>query len=309
MHSNNTNFATFSSFEKLKNEIGYSVANHYGRQVIVTTPPTKEDMFIELGYKYSKIIRDDYSNNFIIRYIDFDDILHLPIHIKNEKFVIFWEDYGTFNTRLLEKYNNMLSEGEKTILRIANTKLSKSRLVDIGLNPIREIFEALIAFPEGCSKKNIDDSHKKYVPFLKNLDYIELNNSRIIKGNKFQSLEVTFGGSIESEDFLNILIGDVIYHGFPYLKEKKRINHLTPLLRLTNTNYISSLMSNRRTHFKIDDFLSSMKSMYHSSHSYLKTNSYLKELTRIDLLEKTPSNYYLPSKKVFEEYSSSVEFI
>ncbi|MCI0497703.1 MAG: hypothetical protein L0Z54_05375, partial [Thermoplasmata archaeon] len=200
-----------------------------------------------------------------------------------------------------EMETRLLEDAEASLLRCTSLKLVQTPLVRNGLNPIVEIITALIEMDE-LPVRMLSTKQRKYLPFLRDLDYVKERNDIIVRANRFEQVFLPGDQSDESEMF-NALIGEIAERGFPYLKTDMKITHLTPLLRTGNVFYYTSLINEGPIPLEAKTVPTLYTRYYgrRSSKGGIKTLTYIRELSEVGILEKE-GRYLQPNADAWERF-------
>lgn len=240
----------------------------------------------------------------MLKFIGLDNIEHLQVFNKDDKLVVDWIDRDSILDSAKNEMNHLINKTEKAILSSAKDNFSRSYLVKNSLNPIIKILRLLFV-KEGFSKDLIESKNRKYLRFLNNLNFININENRISVGKEIDKYYL-YDKEIEETEKLHSILGEIIEHGHSFLKTEMKINHIDPFLRITNANFFPSSLKNEKLHFEPKDFESSMKNLYGKSKRTSDIQNYLKELELVNVFD-VEDGYYSPSETVWNSYKNKIK--
>ncbi len=238
----------------------------------------------------------------ILKFIGLNDIESIEVVRRDGKYIVNWLDKEEVAKGVDAEMRHLVDRSEKAILNITKQRLVRTSILRNGLNPIIEIIGLLIREGE-FKKREVAQNNLEYLKFLKNLNYIDLEDSTVFGGKELNKFYLDKEDNLSETELIDIVLGDILKDGYPYLKEMMRIKHVTPFLRLTNANLFPSSIKGERVHFQLDDFIRSEKTLYGKTkvNPRIKTLNHLNELERVGVFD-VEDGYYVANEGVWEDY-------
>lgn len=281
------------------------IKKEYGRGVYISDKKIDDkEGAIYLGCSIPKVIEDKYKEETILKFIGLDDIGMIDVSFEENKFVVDWAERDLITNSAEYEMNNLLSRTEKAVLYSAKKNFSKSYLVKNSINPIIKILRLLFV-EEGFSIKKIESEKRKYVDFLNNLNFLELDENKIYPGTEMEKYHLA-NRKIEETEKLHSILGEILEQGHSFLKTEMKINHLDPFIKITNANFFPSSLKREKLYFTPEDFNKSMKNLYGKRKSDSDIQNYLKELEEVDVFE-VEGGYYFPTEDIWDSYQTNLD--
>ncbi|MGM0509723.1 MAG: hypothetical protein ACQESD_01160 [Thermoplasmatota archaeon] len=300
--------STFKSISELEDSINFEVQKKYGRAAFISNKNLdgNGNGQIYLGCSLPKVIEDKHKKETVLKFIGLKDLDALEVNKKEGKYVVDWIEKEDLINSTEAEIRRLINKTERALLNTAKKNFVQASILRNGLNPIIEVTGALLKYNE-ISKNLLNQHESNYLDFLNNLNFIDIKDSKVIPGKEINKYYLNSKTKIDEQELLDTILSEILEKGYPFLKEKMRINHLTPFIRITNSNLFTSSIKGERLHFDVKDFIRTEKTLYGKgkTHSEIKTLNYLRELERVNVFD-VEDGYYISNEEIWDNYNESI---
>lgn len=258
----------------------------------------------KVGAVVPEIVQDPSTDEKVVSFLRHEGVSRLRFTEEGDEMVSEPLDRGVFGEKLEGKRQNLVRRAEETLLNVTKEKIAKVQPVGVGLNPIREI---LIQVNEHDSFEVTKEKHRRYVPLLTGLGYVEAEGPILRPAEDLQKFEQAKGEILNSPEFYDALLGEILQRGYSELVENLGVQHVTPIVRLATTYYWLSAQYGEPLDLGPDDFRTSVKKLHRDySIQRWKVENYLIEMDRAGILNRKNGSY-TRDQDIWEDYQEEAE--
>jgi hypothetical protein len=262
----------------IKDSLGKSVFINDVRKV-----NSRENLYL-IGITIDKYI-EDYEKPSILKFIQVKDLLAIRSVKKINEIKIEMPSREDIQKRYLDRKKELILRSENILINEYAGNFVKIPYIQIGLNPIKQIFVSLLDFGSitleeiFSSNNRKKERTRKYIDFLENTDFIIVDGGEIFPGEEFHKYDLS---DIRMDE--NLLLKDVLIRGFRFINEELRIRILTPYLEYANAYYLQSHYADEILKMHYKEIYRHYNEMYSRNKQFYKVYADLKELSKNNIL-------------------------
>ena len=252
----------------------------------------KNNYFFDIGISYPDIIIDRNSEPFL-KYISINSVFNIKAKKFPTGYNIKIPDRNEIHKDFTNKKENLTRLAEQALLTNIGEKLVKLSKVQNGLNPIKEIILNLYDVGElsvnEIYRRKTKEKGKKYLDFLKSLNYIEIKNEKVIQGNQMTKFDLV---KSTLHDIDKILL-EILKRGYKYIKTELNIYILTPYLELANAYYLKSFFAEKLLNMNVIDIERHYSELYkrYTKKPTYQINANLLEMNEVEIIQRQKDGY------------------
>lgn len=257
---------------------------------------------ITIKADYPKIIKDDKTNENIIKFITINSIGKLQISSGR---VIEFTPRDMITKNILDTLSLQKMRIETELVRVAAPNLSKLKEALQVLEPYKMF---LTEFYHNNSVKISEleefgpEKSRKYIQYLRlleDLDLIKKEENKFIYTSKMAQIQASLHNF---DSFRRKIIEIIMQRRYTMLKEVFNIQRFEPYIRLSNSYYKPSIEANKMLYLLDSSLFYTYSSLYDAKPS-LKFRSNLRDLVEIEVLRKE-NEYYHGTPKIFNKLTT-----
>lgn len=287
------------SLEAAQRELPTLLKYRVGQTAFVSAPSRTAEPgthVVTLGCTRPRIIRDPRTDEGVLTFRRFNNVATAQIEKAPGGFKITLPERKTFFESAERLEDAILVRSETAFLDSAESRLAQSPIVQNALNPVIEILRVM----KQDQKVPLQElrGRKAYVDFLDGLRYVTVRDGVVHPG---PALLDFWSRQLSQEQIL----GDVIRQGYPHLTGPLNIQQIVPYVRAANAYFWPSHQVGRPLQFRIQDFATSLKRLYHGRYkqSYVKLTSHVSDLTDIGVFQEE-GNYRTAIGEVWNRFET-----
>lgn len=296
----------YAGREQLEEELERELLTRIGNGVFVERidQTTGNAVQAKVGAVVPEVVQDPSTDEKVVSFLRHEGVTRLRFTEDEDQMLSEPLDRDAFASKLEDKRQNLVRKAEETLLDATKEKIAKVQPVGVGLNPVREI---LIQVNENDSFQITKEKHRRYVPLLSGLGYVEADGSILRPGEALLKFEQAEGEILNYPEFYDALLGEILERGYSELVENLGVQHLTPIVRLATTYYWLSAQYGEPLDLSPGDFQTSVKKLHRDySIQRRRVDNYLIEMDRAGILSRTNGSY-TGDPDVWERYEEKVE--
>jgi hypothetical protein len=265
----------------------------------------KNNYFFDIGISYPDIIIDRNSKPFL-KYISINSVFNIKAKKFPTGYNIKIPDRNEVHKDFINKKENLTHLAEQALLSNIGEKLIKLSKVQNGLNPIKEIIINLYDVGElslnEIYRRKTKEKGKKYLDFLSSLNYIIINNEKVLPGNQLTKFDLV---KSTIQDIDKILL-EILKRGYKYIKSELNIYILTPYLELANAYYLKSFFAEKLLNMNIIDIEKHYTELYkrYTRKPTYQINANLLEMNGVEIIQKQREGY-IGYEDVFSKFNEN----
>lgn len=278
----------------IENNLNIILKRKIGQGIFVSKSVKINDSLsnIILGADCPRIIDDSKTNERIVKFLRFDSVGLIELKKEDKGFEITLPFVDEIENKINLKLNNLLFSVENAILENAHEKLVEIPLVQISLNPIKEILltihqNGFMEIKDFIKNKGLQKA-TRYIHFLNNLDFIRCENERCIAGNRTIELEHILSSENEQKLYKKLL-ANVLQHGYGSIHDYLKLTCLTPYIRWTTSYFLPSIQTNKLLFVTEKLLRERFNSYYAIKKSFIKTSNQLNQIINAEILHREDS--------------------
>lgn len=289
----------------MKNKLNEIIKTSYPQGVhLAKTTQVDDKLSASINSVIPRVIVDDKKNKRYVKFLVLKDVGKISIAKSGS---IYKTDIDKVKERIADGTIEIRLKAEQIVLSSIYENLSKIAMIRTALNPIYSILKRVLE--GGFYKKDLQmlgskkEKYLRYLKFLTDLNIIREQKDKFSEGNYF--IEVRKHLEKKNDEIvLNKVFGLTIRDGKSYLLETLHFNVLKPFIRISNTYYLSSVLTDNLLSLTRESLFKKYVETYGVKSNRIKFDSQLDQLDFAGILKE--NEYISGKKKIFAEINAKM---
>ncbi|HNX47965.1 MAG TPA: hypothetical protein PKM11_05350 [Methanomassiliicoccales archaeon] len=223
--------------------------------------------YYHFGVSTEKHLYDALSGNFKVKFVPFSPIFTVVIRKQDDGYHIEAPSRIFIESRLHNKMDGFRIGSEGSLLKAIGDKIISIPQIRNQINPLFEIVSNVINYGEVAPNQFVGrgrsiDKARNYFNFLKDVDILVLEDGKYACGPVICR---EMDSKINVGDMYNSILAVSIQKGHHYMSEFLNFTHISPFIRLGNSNYMPSFYAGELLAMSPEDLSNHHASIYGKS--------------------------------------------
>lgn len=300
----------FDSPEEIEGTVEAQLKHRYGRGIFthdVSETPSG-DLVINLGNVIPKDLSDCREKDDVLKFVPVERIYQLHAERVNGKYILQLPDREEIIEGFEDRQNEIVNQIDQTMARTIYQDISHFGEVHNQLTPIRQILHWVRTRSpihiQKINKNQRSDQTLDYIDVLDRLGYVSVDDDGMVVADEL--LDALDLNEVQSENFSEVVLGDVIQRGYTILRDELDLRILSHYPTISGAYYFDAIQrEDPELWLDLDAVLENVRTQWGNRFERLYIEEKLAQLSRVGVIEKD-GDFVRANPDVYDTVNSSL---
>lgn len=302
----------FRKESEIESQVERKLKRKYGRGIFVEsyTQTSDNTFFIKLGNAAPQDISDRRNHDRVLKFIQYDSIYTLEAAPTNNGYLIDLPPRKAIHDGFKEQKRKLARQLDRSMAQAIYRKLVDFPAVKNQLGAIQSILRTVwekgplevetVHQIRGTTPEEREKT-ESYLSLLEDTRFIRIEDGEARSGQGLDSFDVN---EVSSDQFNEIVLGEVINKAYSTLKDELNITLLAHYPKYANAYYFTAL-EREKEDVKLDAEAAreNLETLYGDEEHEIKVRQKLDDLVNVDVVEKDDEGFYVSNHEIFDNLS------
>ncbi|MFB6187873.1 MAG: hypothetical protein ABEI86_13550 [Halobacteriaceae archaeon] len=301
----------FSGEEAITETVEAQLKHRYGRGIYVhdVTETPSGNLILNVGNVIPRDLSDSREHDNVIKFVPIDRIYQMQAQGTNDGYVLELPERELLIDGFNQRRQEIVDQVDLTMARTIYEDIAHFGEVSNQLAPIRQILHWVrtrspIHVQTINNNQRSDQTHE-YIHVLEKLDYLTIDTEGMVHaGETLDSIELN---DVESSNFNEIILGDVVQRGYDILRDELDLRILRHYPMISGAYYYDAVQrDDPGLWLDLDAIVTGIYDQFGKSYKPLYIEEKLAQLSRVGALRKD-GDFVQAEPTIFREVKQSLQ--